>query len=58
MFLILQAMIEVNRLTQTFVGNVEGNLAPPIKEAQRALSDLVTLDKDSPLNHENHFSQN
>ena len=45
--MILQAMIEVNRLTQTFVGNVEGNLAPPIKEAQRALGDLVTLDKDS-----------
>lgn len=46
-FLILQAMIEVNRLSQTFVGNVEGNLPPPTKEAQRALADLVTLDKDS-----------
>lgn len=46
-FLILQAMIEANRLTQTFVGNVEGNMAPPTKEAQRALGDLVALDKDS-----------
>lgn len=46
-FLILQAMVEANRLTQTFVGNFEGNLAPPIKEAQRALGELVLLDKDS-----------
>ena len=46
-YLILQATIEVNRLSQTFVGNVEGNLPPPVKEAQRALSELVQLDKDS-----------
>jgi len=49
-FLILQAMIEVNRLSQTFVGNVEGNLPPPVKEAQRALGELVQLDKDSTEN--------
>lgn len=46
-YLILQATIEVNRLSQTFVGNVEGNLPPPVKEAQRALGELVQLDKDS-----------
>lgn len=46
-YLILQATIEANRLSQTFVGNVEGNLPPPVKEAQRALGELVQLDKDS-----------
>lgn len=46
-FLILQAMNEANRLSQTFVGNVEGNLPPPLKEAARALGELVQLDKDS-----------
>ncbi len=49
-FLILQATIEANRLTHTFVGNVEGNLPPPVKEAQRALAELVMLDKDSTEN--------
>lgn len=49
-FLILQAMIEANRLSMTFVGNVEGNLPPPVKEAQRALGELVQLDKDSTEN--------
>lgn len=46
-YLILQAMTEANRLSMTFVGNVEGNLPPPVKEAQRALGELVQLDKDS-----------
>ena len=46
-FLILQATVELNRLSQTFVGNVEGNLPPPVKEAARALGELVQLDKDS-----------
>lgn len=46
-YLILQATVELNRLTHTFVGNVEGNLPPPVKDAQRALGELVQLDKDS-----------
>lgn len=46
-YLILQATIEANRLTVTYVGNQEGNLPPPVKEAQRALGELVQLDKDS-----------
>jgi len=46
-FLIYQAMVEANRLTETFVGNVDGNLPPPVKEAQAALAALVKLDIDS-----------
>lgn len=46
-FLINQAMVEANRLTQTFVGNVDGNLPPPVKEAQQALAALIKLDTDS-----------
>jgi hypothetical protein len=46
-FLIWQAMVEANRLPMTFVGNVEGNLPPPVKEAQAALANLIASDKDS-----------
>jgi hypothetical protein len=46
-FLMYRAMVEANRLSQMFVGNMEGNLPPPTKEADRALAELVELDRDS-----------
>lgn len=46
-FLIYRAMVEANRLVTQFVGNQEGNLAPPQKEADRSLAELVSLDMDS-----------
>lgn len=46
-FLMYRAMVEANRLNQMFVGNMEGNLPPPTKEADRALAELISLDQDS-----------
>jgi hypothetical protein len=46
-FLIMQAIVEANLMTQHFVGNVAGNMAPPVKEANAALANLIQLDKDS-----------
>jgi len=46
-FLVLQSIVEANMLAQQFVGNVGGNLPPPVKEAGAALANLIQLDKDS-----------
>ncbi len=46
-FLIWQTMVEANRLPMIFVGNTEGNLPPPVKEANEALAKIVQADKDS-----------
>lgn len=46
-FLIWQTLVEANRLPMLFTGNLEGNLPPPVKEAQAALANLVQADKDS-----------
>lgn len=46
-FLMYRTMVEANRLSQMFVGNMEGNLPPPTKEADRSLAELVELDRDS-----------
>lgn len=46
-FLIWQTLVEANRLPMQFVGNTEGNLPPPTKEANEALAKLVQADKDS-----------
>lgn len=46
-FLMYQGIIEVNKLLSVFVGNVEGNLPPPIKDAERALEQLIATDEDS-----------
>ncbi len=46
-FLIWQTLVEANRLPMQFVGNTEGNLPPPTKEANEALTKLVQAEKDS-----------
>lgn len=46
-FLIWQTLVEANRLPMQFVGNTEGNLPPPTKEANEALAKLVQAEKDS-----------
>jgi len=46
-FLIWQTLVEANRLPMQFVGNTEGNLPPPTKEANEALTKLVQMEKDS-----------
>lgn len=45
-FLILRSIVEANRLGQMFVGNKEGNLPPPVKEAEAALELLIKQDED------------
>jgi hypothetical protein len=40
-------MVEANRLPMIFAGNTEGNLPPPVKEANEALAKIVQADKDS-----------
>ena len=46
-YLMHQGIIEANRLVSLFVGNTEGNLPPPTKEAERALTQLIASDEDS-----------
>jgi len=46
-YLMWQGVIEVNKLLTVFAGNVEGNLPPPIKDAERALEQLISTDEDS-----------
>jgi hypothetical protein len=46
-YLLYKGMVEANRLNQMFAGNVEGNLPPPVREAQTALEELIKLDIDS-----------
>jgi hypothetical protein len=46
-YLLYKGMVEANRLNQMFAGNVEGNLPPPVREAQNALDELIKLDIDS-----------
>lgn len=46
-FLMYQGIIEANKLLSVFVGNVEGNLPPPTKDAERALAQLIATDEDS-----------
>lgn len=46
-FLMWQGIVEANRLASQFVGNVEGNLPPPTKDADRALEQLIATDEDS-----------
>jgi len=48
-FLILRSMVEANRLSQAFVGNKEGNLPPPVKEAEAALELLIRQDEDMKM---------
>ncbi len=49
-FLVWQTLVEANRLPMKFV-SAEGNLPPPIKEANEALAKLVQTDKDSTEGH-------
>lgn len=46
-YLMYQGIIEANKLVSQFVGNVEGNLPPPTKDAERALAQLIATDEDS-----------
>lgn len=46
-YLMLQGIVEANKLIEKFVGNVEGNLPPPTKDVQRALEQLIATDEDS-----------
>jgi len=46
-YLMLQGIIEANRLLAVYVGNVEGNLPPPTKDVERALEQLISTDEDS-----------
>jgi len=46
-YLMLQGIVEANKLIQKFVGNVEGNLPPPTKDVERALAQLIATDEDS-----------
>lgn len=48
-FLILRSLVEANRLGQAFVGNKEGNLPPPVKEAEAALELLIRQDEDMKM---------
>lgn len=48
-FLILRSVVEANRLGQAFVGNKEGNLPPPVKEAEAALELLIKQDEDTKM---------
>jgi hypothetical protein len=48
-YLILRSLVEANRLGQAFVGNKEGNLPPPVKEAEAALELLIRQDEDMKL---------
>lgn len=49
-FLMWRGIVEANRLNQMFVGNKEGNLSPPEKEAERALQELIAQDIASEMN--------
>jgi len=46
-YLMLQGIVECNKLLGVFVGNVEGNLPPPTKDLDRALAQLIATDEDS-----------
>jgi hypothetical protein len=46
-YLMLQGIVEANKLIEKFVGNVEGNLPPPTKDVERALAQLIATDEDS-----------
>lgn len=46
-FLIHQGTVEANNLVKHFVGNAEGNLPPPSKQADEALAQLIQLDIDA-----------
>jgi len=43
-FLILRTLVECNRLGHVFVGNKEGNLPSPEKQAEQLLQDLILQD--------------
>lgn len=45
-YLMYAAMVEANRLNSVFAGNREGNLPPPVKEAEMALQSLIFNDED------------
>lgn len=46
-YLMLQGIMEANKLVSQFIGNVEGNLPPPTKDVDRALEQLISCDEDS-----------
>ncbi len=48
-FLMLRSIVEANMLGMLFVGNKEGNLAAPEKQAERALELLIKQDEDMEM---------
>lgn len=48
-YLILRTLVECNRLGHVFVGNKEGNLPSPEKQAEQLLQDLITQDNAGEL---------
>ncbi len=46
-YLMLQGIVEVNKLLSVYVGNEPGNLPPPMKDLERALTQLIATDEDS-----------
>lgn len=48
-YLILRTLVECNRLGHVFVGNKEGNLPSPEKQAEQLLQDLIMQDNAGEL---------
>lgn len=48
-YLILRTLVECNRLGHVFVGNKEGNLPSPEKQAEQLLQDLILQDSAGEL---------